>query len=77
MSKYKDIDMYHYIFHYSHYRENDKQWACIHREDLNFYFNGTEPNGELNKLKIGYADTPEKAFENAKINLLNETGKTI
>jgi len=60
-----DINMYNHIFHCSYFREKSKQWACVHREDLNYYFNGTEPNGDLNKFKIGYGSTPIEAFYNA------------
>jgi len=64
MNKCKDMDMYHYIFHYSHYRENGKQWACVHRKDQRSYWNGTALNENGKKVKISYGSTTEEAFKN-------------
>jgi len=64
MSKYKDMDMYHYVFHYSHYREKDKQWACIHREDQTYYWNGSVLKENGKNARISYGNSIDEAFKN-------------
>ncbi len=59
-------ESYSYLYHISPHREDSEQWACIHRDDMTYYFNGnrsgkfTPPN---NSPRIGFGNTPEKAFE--------------
>lgn len=56
------------MYHISPHRGDDKQWACMHREDLKYYFNGSNsirilsPN---NSPRIGFGNTPEEAFTQA------------
>jgi len=60
------IDTYDYIFHYSEYRSKNKRWACIHRKDSSYYWNGIPFKGSTKdsdyKSKIGYGDSPYDAF---------------
>jgi hypothetical protein len=65
MAKYKDMDMYHYVFHYSPFRDNDKQWACIHREEQHVYWNGLEieKSKDTSNVKITYGNSPDDAFK--------------
>ena len=51
---------YSYIYHLSNYRDVNRQWACIRREDYVGYFNGSKP------ICVGYGESPELAFENVK-----------
>ena len=59
---------YNYIFHCSEYREPEQAWACIHRDDAIYYWNGTSPLKGLpirtdESLKIAYGSTPKEAAE--------------
>lgn len=56
---------YNYLFHFSEFRDKSVAWACVHRDDLNYYFNGEEPFGLNSTIKIGYGKTPEESFYNA------------
>jgi|LakMenEpi03Aug12_release.lakeMendotaPanAssembly.Ray.scaffolds.fasta_scaffold3018884_2 hypothetical protein len=64
MQNHKDVNVYHYVFHFSPFRDEDKQWACIYREDQKEYWNGLthKPNGA--PVKISYASSTEEAFKN-------------
>ena len=63
MPKYKDMDMYHYVFHFSPFKDRDKQWACIHREDQQEYWNGLTFKQDGTPVKITYAASTEEAFK--------------
>jgi len=63
MSKEKDDfikNSYPYIYHLSSYRDDNKKWACVNRENYVDYFN------DPNSVAIGYGETPELAFKNVK-----------
>ena len=64
MAKYKDMDMYHYVFHFSHFRDMEKQWACIHREDQQEYWNGETTKYDGTPVRITYAASADEAFKN-------------
>lgn len=54
---------YNYIFHFSEYRQPEHAWACIHREDASYYWNGQgplkgHPYKPLSSLRISYGVTP-------------------
>jgi len=70
---------YKYIYHWSPYRPKEKAWACIHRDDEIYYWNGKGPNkdGEIYKkrLRIFYAESPLKAWD--KKEMFDEVHKTI
>jgi len=61
--------MYNYLFHCSELRSVEKQWACFHKDDAKYYWNGIGPNknGEIYNmaLRIYYGRTPEDAIQNA------------
>lgn len=66
---------YNYIFHHSNYREPSQRWACIHREDLQYYWNGPGPfKGHefkpSDKLRISYGSTADEAA--SKLNIAFE-----
>ncbi len=57
---------YNYIFHYSEYRPREYAWACIHRDDASYYWNGlgplkSHPRKELHELRIAYSSSPVEA----------------
>jgi len=62
---------YKYIYHWSPYRPKEKAWACIHRDDEIYYWNGKGPdkNGNVHKdqLRIFYGESPSKAWEYKEI----------
>lgn len=66
MPNYKDMDMYQYVFHFSPFRERDKQWACVHRQQQHIYWNGIEIEKSKDPIdiKITYGNSPEDAFKN-------------
>ena len=59
---------YNYIFHYSEYRPPEQAWACIHRDDESYYWNGPgplkgHPRKELHEVRISYGSSPAEAAD--------------
>ena len=56
--KTKSGNDYDYIYHQSQYRPEEKRWACIHREDLIYYFGKSKFNVvDSDKLRVYFGKT--------------------
>ena len=53
---------YDFVLHYNKYT---KKYACIHREDLRYYFGAGEDTPEIFEIRVGYGDIPEEAVKEA------------
>ena len=48
-----------------HYNIHTKKYACIHRDDLRYYFGAGENTPKIFEIRVGYGDIPEEAVKEA------------
>lgn len=66
--------IYNYIFHFSEHRPIETRWACIHRDDEFYYWNGLNPIKQCSfkcnsDLRISYGKTPNEAAINLGLDM--------
>lgn len=59
---------YNYLIHYNEYTG---KFACIHRDDIKYYFGAGERVDEFD-LRVGYGDTLIESIKEASIHFNNE-----
>ena len=66
ISNYKEIDVlemdYNFLLHYNSY---SKKYACIHRDDLKYYFGAGKDFLHAGEIRVGYGNIAEEAIKEA------------
>ena len=60
---------YDFVLHYNTYT---KKYACIHRDDLRYYFGAGKDTPKIFEIRVGYGDIPEEAVKEASKHFTNE-----